>query len=315
MSVDVIRIATRSSPMALAQARHVQQLIRDLNPEVKSELMPHTTTADRWKGDLSKLGGKGGFVAGVSALVESGEADIAVHCVKDVPGDVPQIEALTWTAFLPRDDVRDCVLFPEHSDHTSLDTLPKGATVATSAVRRKAQLLRDRPDLKVVPMRGLVHHRINSLDHAVDYDALVLSYAGLARVGLQNRAAQILEPERMLPAVGAGVLGIEARCDRTNVRALVGRLAHARTTAEVTAERAMLAKLRGHCNSPVAGYCTTGSDGQLSLRGMVFSPDGTQFAHAHMWGGAKNEPNQLGVLVFAELMRQGARRIIDSIPH
>ncbi|MFF7726307.1 hydroxymethylbilane synthase [Streptomyces sp. NPDC008001] len=252
-------------------------------------------------------------------MLQRGDVDMAVHCVKDVPGDRPLPQGLIFAAYLVRDDVRDVLLFPDGSDRQTLDDLPPGAVVATSAVRRKAQINRVRPDLSVVRVRGAVGSRVEKLDgkRKVDakLDAMVLATSGLERLGIAHRGRQVFSVDEMLPAVGAGTLGLECRRDDAAVAALLARLNDERTMTEITAERVMLHGLRGHCNSPIAGHCITDPDGQLSLRGMVFSRDGSKFVHAHIWGESDNDPATLGTRVCAELLRQGARDIIEGIPH
>ncbi|WP_405585868.1 hydroxymethylbilane synthase [Streptomyces sp. NBC_01190] len=312
-----LRIGTRSSPMALAQATMVADLLREEEPGIQVELVPVTTEADRWHGDLAQLGGKGLFVKQIDAMVQRAEVDMAVHCVKDVPGDEPIPEGLVFAAYLPRDDVRDVLLFPEGSPMRTLDDLPPGAVVATSAVRRKAQVKRVRPDLDVVRVRGAVGTRIEKLDGKKQTDArpdaMILAASGLERLGLSHRGRQVFTVHEMLPAVGAGALGLECRHDDRPVTGLLTRLNHERTTTEVTAERAMLHGLRGHCNSPIAGYCATEPDGRLSLQGMVFTSDGSAFVHAHLRGAS--DPAALGARVCEQLLSQGAGEIIAGIPH
>lgn len=314
-----LRLGTRSSPMALAQAEQVAGLLRKHEPDLAIEVAPVTTEADRWQGDLAKLGGKGLFVKKIDQMLQRGDVDMAVHCVKDVPGDVPLPDGLVFAAYLPRDDVRDVLLFPDGSKKHSLGDLAAGGTVATSAVRRKAQILGVRPDVNVVRVRGAVGTRVEKLDRKkktdVPLDAMVLGASGLERLGLQHRARQVFTVAEMLPAVGAGALGLECRKDDPAVATLLAHLNDDRTMTEITAERVMLHGLRGHCNSPIAGHCITEPDGQLSLRGMVFNRDGSKFVHAHFWGEDSNDPAVLGARVCAELLRQGARDIIESIPH
>ncbi|EDY42597.1 hydroxymethylbilane synthase [Streptomyces sp. SPB074] len=314
-----MRIGTRSSPLALAQVEQVSGLLRKFEPDLDIEVVPVTTKADKWQGDLAQLGGKGLFVREIDQMLQRGQVDMAVHCMKDVPGDVPMPRGLIFAAYLPRDDVRDVLLVPEGSDVQSLAGLPPGASVATSAVRRKAQINRVRPDLNVVRVRGLVGSRIDKLDgrKPMDHmlDAMVLARAGLERLDLMHRARQVFEVAEMLPAVGAGALGLECREDDDAVAYLLQQLNDEPTMTEITAERVMLHGLRGHCNSPIAGHCVTDPDGQLSLRGMVFSRDGSKFVHAHFWGESMNDPAVLGSRVCAELLRQGARDIIEGIPH
>ncbi|MFD9600182.1 hydroxymethylbilane synthase [Streptomyces sp. NPDC059970] len=314
-----LRIGTRSSPMALAQVEQVSGLLRKIEPDLDIEVVPVTTEADKWQGDLAQLGGKGLFVKEIDTMLQRGQVDMAVHCIKDVPGDVPMPRGLIFAAYLPREEVRDVLLFPEGSDAQTLDDLPAGAAVATSAVRRKAQINRVRPDLSIVRVRGAIGSRVEKLDgkRKVDtkLDAMILARAGLERLGIAHRGRQVFTVDEVLPAVGAGALGLECRKDDDAVAYLLQQLNHEKTMTEITAERVMLHGLRGHCNSPIAGYCTTDPDGQLSLRGMVFSRDGSKFVHAHFWGESLNDPAVLGSRVCAELLRQGARDIIEGIPH
>jgi hydroxymethylbilane synthase len=313
-----VRIGTRSAPMALAQVARVSALLHKVVPDLSVEVVPVTTEADRWHGDLAQLGGKGLFTRQIDVMLQRGEVDVAVHCLKDVPGDVPLPEGLTFAAYLERDDVRDVLLVPEGSTAERLDDLPAGATVATSAVRRKAQLLLVRPDMNVVRVRGLVGTRVEKLDGKrgdLACDAMVLAASGLQRLRLSHRAKQWFGTDEMLPAVGAGVIGVECRKDDQEIALLLDRVNHQRTMTEVTAERVMLHGLRGHCNSPIAGHCVTEADGRLSLRGMVFSPDGSRLVRAHLRAERDNDPAALGARVSAELLRQGARTIIDGIPH
>ncbi|MGW2366884.1 hydroxymethylbilane synthase [Streptomyces sp. NPDC001667] len=314
-----LRIGTRSSPMALAQTDQVSALLRKHEPDLKVEVVSVTTEADKWQGDLAQLGGKGLYVKEIDQMLQRGAVDMAVHCVKDVPGDRPLPKGLIFAAYLPRDDVHDVLLFPEGSERQTLDDLPAGAVVGSSAVRRKAQINRVRPDLSVVRVRGAVGSRVEKLDgtRKIDtkLDAMVLATSGLERLGIAHRGRQVFTVEEMLPAVGAGTLGLQCRQDDGAVAGLLAQVNDERTMTEITAERVMLHGLRGHCNSPIAGHCITDPDGQLSLRGMVFSRDGSKFVHAHIWGESDNDPATLGTRVCAELLRQGARDIIEGIPH
>ncbi|MFJ6213933.1 hydroxymethylbilane synthase [Streptomyces sp. NPDC092296] len=314
----VLRIGTRSSPLALAQTDMVIAALKEHEPELRTEVAPVTTEADLWQGDLAQLGGKGLYTKQIDTLLQRGDVDMAVHCVKDVPGDVPLPRGLVFASYMERPDVRDVLLFPEGSEHTSLADLPPGAVILSSAVRRKAQVLRARPDLKVVRVRGAVGSRLEKLDGArkidVKADGMILAVAGLARLGIE-RPGYVLSMDEMLPAVGAGVLGLECRQDDHAVAALLEKVNHPRTMREVTAERVMLHSLRGHCNSPIAGHCTTEGDGQLCLRGMVFDREGSKFANAMTWDEHQGDPAVLGARVAAELLRQDARKIIEGIPH
>ncbi len=242
-----------------------------------------------------------------------GEIDVAVHCMKDVPGDVPLPSGVAFAAYLPREDVRDCLVFPAASPRTALADLPAGTRIGTSSVRRRAQLGRHRPDLAIHRICGNVNTRLARLDNG-EFDALVLARAGLARIGQDHRVAETFDTEVMCPAVGAGVIGLQCRADDKGLLELLRLLddAHART--HVTAERTMLHGLQGHCNSPIAGHCATTPDGQLALRGMVFTRDGGQFVHAMEWGPV-DRPAELGAYIAGVLLRKGARDLIMGIPH
>ena len=308
-----LRLGSRTSPMAMAQARQVAGLAGALLPGLEVAISGIQTDADQWAGDLADLGGKGAFTKTIDRALLRGEIDFAVHCMKDVPGDVPLPEGLVFAAYLPREDVRDCLVFPASSVMSALADLPAGARIGTSSVRRTAQLGRLRPDLTVHRARGNVNSRLLRLDTG-EYDALVLASAGLARIGLAGRAAETFDPDSMCPAVGAGVIGIQCRADDKDLLDLLALLDDAPTRTHVEAERMMLRGLQGHCNSPIAGHCATTPDGRLVLRGMVFAPDGGEFAHA-MERGPASQPAELGASVADALLRRGAGDIIMKSAH
>jgi len=308
-----LRLGSRTSPMAIAQARRVAGLLGSLVPGLEVAVTGIQTDADQWAGDLAALGGKGAFTKTIDRALLLGEVDAAVHCMKDVPGDVPLPPGLVFAAYLPREDIRDCLVFPESSDRKTLADLPAGARIGSSSVRRKAQLGRHRPDLAVHRIRGNVNSRLLRLD-AGDFDALVLARAGLSRIGMPGRAAETFDTDLICPAVGAGVIGIQCRADDRNLLELLGLLDDATTRTHVTAERLMLHGLQGHCNSPIAGHCATTPDGQLALRGMVFTRDGGEFIHAMEWGPV-GQPAELGAYLAGVLLRKGARDLIMGIPH
>jgi hydroxymethylbilane synthase len=300
--------------MAMVQAEHVRDLLGKRVENLRVDIVGIQTSGDRWQGDLADLGGKGAFLKEIDRSLLMGEIDVAVHCMKDVPGDVPLPEGAAFAAYLPREDVHDVVVFPAGSPYASLDDLPPGGRVATAAVRRKAQLLRARPDLRVDRIRGNVNSRLARFDTEGRFDAMILARAGLRRIGMEDRARQILPLDMMCPAVGAGVIGIQCRIADSGIVELLRLLDDEETRVHITAERTMLHGLRGHCNSPIAGHCTTTPDGQLSLIGMVFTHDGGQFVYAHEWDEPDRAP-ELGAIVAATLARKGARQIIAGIPH
>ena len=307
---DVIRIATRSSPMALAQVDRVRAELARRHPRSRTTVVPVTTSGDRWSGDLARLGGKGAFTKEVDAALLAGEADLAVHCLKDVPADRPLPAGTVFAAYLRRDDIRDALV---HPGGLTLDELPEGTRVGTSSVRRVAQLAVSHPHLRCVPMRGNANRRLQKLA-AGEADALLLAVAGLARIGRRDVVSDVLPLETMCPPIGAGVLALQCREDDTATIDAVSDLGCPDTWKEVTAERMLLHVLQGHCNSPIAGYARAERDGRLSLRARVFSPDGKTVLDAHEWAGPL-DPATLGTSVAVALLRQGAREVIDSIPH
>jgi hydroxymethylbilane synthase len=307
-----LRLGSRTSPMAVAQARQVAGLLGGLVPGLEVTISGIQTDADQWAGDLAALGGKGAFTKTIDRALLLGEVDATVHCVKDVPGDVPLPHGLVFAAYLPREDIRDCLVFPVSADRKTLADLPTGARIGTSSVRRRAQLGRHRPDLAVHRVRGNVNSRLLRLD-AGEFDALVLARAGLSRIGLPGRVAETFDADLMCPAVGAGVIGIQCRADDNGLLELLAMLDDPLTRTHVAAERTMLHGLQGHCNSPIAGHCATTPDGQLALRGMAFTRDGGEFVHAMEWGPV-DRPAELGAYLAGVLLRKGARDLIMGIP-
>ncbi|MGW2228802.1 hydroxymethylbilane synthase [Streptomyces formicae] len=311
MSVpELIRIVSRSSPMALAQVERVRTELAALHPGIRTEVVPVTTSGDRWMGDLARLGGKGAFTKEVDAALLAGEADLAVHCVKDVPADRPLPAGTTFAAFLKRDDIRDALIHPEG---LTLDELPAGTRIGTSSVRRVAQLAASHPELECVPMRGNAGRRLAKLA-AGDADALLLAQSGLDRIGRPELASEILSVETMCPPIGAGILALQCREEDTTTIDAVSGLGDRDAWREATAERMFLHVLQGHCNSPIAGYARAERGGDLSLRACVFTPDGKTVLNAQEWAGPL-DPTTLGMSVAVALLRQGARELIDGIAH
>ncbi|MFF8652780.1 hydroxymethylbilane synthase [Streptomyces huasconensis] len=307
---ELIRIVSRSSPMALAQVERVRAELAALHPGIRTEVVPVTTSGDRWMGDLARLGGKGAFTKEVDAALLAGEADLAVHCVKDVPADRPLPAGTTFAAFLKRDDIRDALI---HPGGLTLDELPAGTRIGTSSVRRRAQLASSHPELECVPMRGNAGRRLEKLA-AGDADALLLAQSGLERIGRPDLASEILSVETMCPPIGAGILALQCREDDTTTIDAVTGLGDKNAWREATAERMFLHVLQGHCNSPIAGYARSERGGDLSLRACVFTPDGKTVLNAHEWAGPL-DPATLGTSVAVALLRQGARELIDGIAH
>ncbi|MDH2390253.1 hydroxymethylbilane synthase [Streptomyces sp. HNM0663] len=307
---ELIRIVSRDSPMALAQVERVRAELAVRHPGVTTEVVPVKTTGDKWMGDLSQVEGKGAFTKEVDAALLAGEADLAVHCVKDVPADRPLPAGTVFAAFLKRDDIRDALVHPAG---LTLDELPAKARIGTSSVRRIAQLAASHPHLECVPMRGNANRRLDKL-HAGDADALLLAVSGLARIGRMDVISEILPADVMCPPIGAGILALQCREGDAELIDAVSGLGDPDAHREATAERMLLHVLQGHCNSPIAGYARAERNGDLSLRACVFTPDGKRVLNAHEWAGPL-DPATLGISVAVALLRQGARELIDSIGH
>ncbi|MGW4805766.1 hydroxymethylbilane synthase [Kitasatospora sp. NPDC004272] len=309
-STELVRIVSRSSPMALAQVERVRAELAALHPGIRTEVVPVTTSGDRWPGDLAVLGGKGAFTKEVDQALLDGTADLAVHCLKDVPADRPLPAGTTFAAHLRRDDIRDALV---HPGGLTLDQLPPGSRIGTSSVRRIAQLAVSHPHLETVPIRGNANSRLAKLD-AGQADALLLAVSGLERIGAADRISEVLTVEAMCPPIGAGILALQCREDDTRTIDTVSGLGHHDTWREAAAERMFLHVLQGHCNSPIAGHAKAEPDGTLSLRGHVFTPDGKRVLKAHEWAGPLS-PEDLGTSVALTLKRAGATELISAIPH
>ncbi len=304
--METIRIATRKSPLALWQAEHVAERLRQAHPGLTVELVKMVTQGDKiLDTPLAKVGGKGLFVKELEQGMMEGRADIAVHSMKDVPMDLP--EGFVLGAVLSREDPRDAFV---SNRYAALDELPEGAVVGTSSLRRQCQLRAARPDLDIRDLRGNVGTRLGKLD-AGDYDAIVLACAGLKRLGLEDRITQALAPEQSLPAVGQGAVGIECRADDTTVLDLVAPLDDPDTAVRVRAERAMNHRLEGGCQVPIAGYAEL-ERGVLLLRGLVGSVDGREVIRGDI-AGRPEDAELLGRTLAEDLLTRGADRILEAV--
>ena len=303
---SIIRIATRKSPLALWQAHFVQSRLQQLYPQLRVELLPMSTKGDKiLDSPLAKVGGKGLFVKELEQAILAGDADIAVHSMKDVPVEFP--DGLGLSIICERDDPRDAFV---SSRFPSLAELPAGSRVGTSSLRRQCQLRASRPDLQILDLRGNVNSRLAKLDGG-EYDAILLAAAGLKRLGLQERITTLLPPEQSLPANGQGAVGIECRLDDDELLTLLAPLEHLPTRQRVLAERAMNRALQGGCQVPIGAYAELEGD-QLWLRGLVGSPDGRQILHAECRGAA-SEPEALGQALADQLLAQGAARLLTEV--
>lgn len=301
-----IRIATRKSALALWQAEYVKARLEASHPGLKVSLVPMVSRGDKLlDAPLAKIGGKGLFVKELETALMENEADIAVHSMKDVPMEFP--EGLGLYCICEREDPRDAFV-SNHFD--SLDALPPGSVVGTSSLRRQAQLLARRPDLKIQFLRGNVNTRLAKLD-AGEYDAIILAAAGLIRLGFGERIRSSIGVDESLPAGGQGAVGIECRTTDSELHALLECLNHAPTATRVVAERALNKRLNGGCQVPIACYAVLEGE-QLWLRGLVGQPDGTVLLRAEGRAPAA-DAEALGVRVAEQLLDQGAEQILQAV--
>lgn len=306
MSGQIIRIATRKSPLALWQAEHVAQRLQQLHPGINTELVGMTTRGDKiLDAPLAKVGGKGLFVKELEQGMLEGIADIAVHSMKDVPVDFP--EGLHLAAILPREDPCDALV---SNRYQSLAELPRNARIGTSSLRRQCQIKERFPACEVTALRGNVNTRLAKLD-AGEFDAVILAVAGLKRLGFADRITQRLATTDSLPAIGQGAIGIECRSDDVLTNELLKDLHDAQTSVCVSAERAMNARLQGGCQVPIAGFAELRGE-QLWLRGLVGRPDGSVLIRAAQTASTAHA-EALGVAVAEELLRDGAEAILREL--
>jgi hydroxymethylbilane synthase len=293
-----LRLGTRKSPMAVTQSQLVARLITERTGR-EVELTGVTTFGDVSRAQLAQIGGTGVFVSALRTSLLAGDIDIAVHSLKDLPTAQP--DGIELAAVPGRDDPRDALAA---RDGAKLADLPAGARIGTGSPRRAAQLLLMRSDLRPVPVRGNADTRLGRIESG-EVDAVVLAYAGLARIGRLDAVTQVFEPDEMLPAPGQGALAVECRSGRPDLSALLASIDDPVSRAAVTAERSLLAALEAGCSAPVGGYAA-GTDG-LRLRAIVVAPGGESALRASA-GGPAAEADRLGREVAAELLRRGAGR-------
>jgi hydroxymethylbilane synthase len=298
-----LRIGTRGSRLALWQANYVSARLRALAGERAVELVEIQTAGDQVHDlPLAQIGGDGVFTKEIQRALLAGTVDVAVHSLKDLP-TLP-VDGLILAAVPPRGATGD--VFISHR-HARFDTLPTGATVATSSLRRRAQVLWRRPDLQLVDIRGNVETRLRKLTEE-GLDALILARAGLERLGLAAEITEVLDAAWMLPAVGQGALGLECRADDRASRDLLAHLDDAATHHAVLAERAFLRTLGGGCQVPI-GAIATATGGHVQLRGVVLSPDGKE----RIEGQKEGTPAEgVGQQLAEDLLQRGARRLLHS---
>ncbi len=304
-----VRIGTRGSELALWQARHVAKQIEKISG-LEAELKIIKTTGDMILSvPLSQVGGKGLFVKEIEDALLEGSIDLAVHSMKDVPAFLP--EGLVLGAILSREDPRDAFVSVQHP---SLESLPPGARVGTSSLRRIAQLRHFRSDLEFVSLRGNVGTRLRKLDEG-QVDAVILAAAGLIRLGHSDRIRQLLPPGLSLPAVGQGALGLEYRENDRRIGTLLARISDRETTLCVQGERGVLSALNGGCQLPLAAHGRLLPDGRLEIVARVLDPDGTTLLEESITGEA-NRAEDLGREAGKRLLDRGGKALLDAvIPH
>jgi len=299
-----LRVGSRASPLALVQTRAFLTQIMHFCPVLRSPFMGDTPVfqehAIRTTGDLvqnrrlAEIGGKGLFAKEIHEALLDGRIDFAVHSLKDLETTLPDGIVLACT--LPREDARDALILPsdapEPDPHAPFDSLKQGARVGTASVRRQAQLLHRRPDLRIGLIRGNVQTRLDRVERG-DIGATLLAYAGLRRLGLDQRASMVIAPEVMVPAACQGIVGVTVRAENTELRSLLGGIEDANARAVSTAERAMLAVLDGSCRTPIGGFARLLPDGTLRLTGLTASEDGV-FLLKRSLDGAASDAERIG---------------------
>ncbi len=305
-TIKTLTIASRESALALWQSEHIKARLEALYPELTVHILGMTTQGDKILDvPLAKIGGKGLFVKELETALLNGQADIAVHSMKDVPMEFP--EGLELAVICERENPFDAFV---SNHYASIDELPKGAIVGTSSLRRHSQLVAHRPDLSIKSLRGNVNTRLAKLD-AGEFDAIILAASGLIRLGFQARIKSVLDASQSLPAVGQGALGIECRSQDDAIKRLLAPLQHSESELCVKAERAMNHYLHGGCQVPIAGYATLKGE-TLTLRGLVASLDGKQLITTEQ-SEHVNKAEMLGQNVAKDLLSKGAGPLLEAI--
>jgi len=303
----IIRIATRKSPLALWQANEVSRQLQMYHPDLSVELVTMTTQGDKiLDTPLAKIGGKGLFVKELEVGMLEGDADIAVHSMKDVPMAFP--EGLHLSVIMERENPTDAFV---SNTYKSLSDLPLNAKVGTCSLRRQTQLKEARPDIEILDLRGNVNSRLAKLDNG-DYDAIILASAGLIRLGFEDRIAHNISTDNSLPAIGQGAVGIECRSDDDEINALLAPLNHKNTAIRVSAERAQNKRLNGGCQVPIGGFAELLDNNRMRLRGLIGFPDGSKIFRSEK-EGSQDDAEALGVAVAEDLLSQGGGEVLKFL--
>ena len=310
MKKNKVVIGTRGSKLALWQAEWVKAELQRLNPGLEVELNKIKTTGDKILDvPLAKVGGKGLFVKEIEEALLRGEADLAVHSMKDVPTEFP--EGLYLAVICEREDPRDAFIAQNKEQVAkNLKDLPQGATIGTSSLRRSCQLLSRRPDLHIAQLRGNLETRFRKLDEG-QFDAMILAAAGVKRLGWQQRISEVIEPGISLPAIGQGAVGIECRINDEFINQLIAPLNHRETSICVRAERALLKRLQGGCQVPIAAYATI-RENRLVMDGLVGSVTGDRIIREHLEGNIE-DAETIGITLGEKLLSKGADKILAEV--
>ena len=301
-----IRIGTRGSRLAIWQAEYLAEQLRQADSALEIEIVTITTSGDKILDvPLAKIGGKGLFTKEIEREILDGTIDIAVHSLKDMPTDLP--DGLVIGAVTKRTDPRDALV---SLSGKSFDELPVGARVGTSSLRRRAQLLALRPDLQIIDLRGNVDTRLAKLQNG-ELDAVVLAAAGLQRLGLQENITELFALERFLPAVGQGILAVEARAGDDKILNILRTVNDEATAASAEAERSFLRRIEGGCQIPVGVYAET-SDGKTGITALIASLDGRQIVRGTLKGKAAGS-GKIGISLADALLADGGDRILQEI--
>ncbi len=301
-----IKIGTSGSKLALAQTNSVVESIRKINPEITVEISVIKTSGDIMQDvSLLQIGGQGVFVKEIEEALLSGSIDLAVHSMKDVPGDIP--EGLTFAAILPREDARDILV---SRGKIKFEFMPKGARIGTGSLRRGAQIKAILPDINIVALRGNIDTRLKKIE-TENLTGVILAAAGMKRLGYAETITQFLPVELMLPAVGQGALGLQIRKADTELAKILARLNHAPTAVAVTAERSFLRALGGGCRLPIAAYGLIERE-HLALEGLVAAPDGTSVIRDKVWG-TLSEAEELGKKLADMIMEKGGKKLLNLV--
>ncbi len=301
-----IKIGTRGSKLALAQTNSVVESLKKVAPELTAEICVIKTSGDIMQDvSLLQIGGQGAFVKEIEEALLSGSVDLAVHSMKDVPGETP--EGLTFAAILSREDVRDVLV---SRGRIKMEFMPKGAMIGTGSLRRGAQIKAILPDINIVPLRGNIDTRLKKIE-TENLTGVILAAAGMKRLGYVEAITQFLPVELMLPAVGQGALGLQVRKTDRDLAGILSKLNHTATALAVTAERSYLRALGGGCRLPIAAYGLI--EGQrLTLEGLVAAPNGTSVIRDKVWG-ALDEAEDMGRRLADMIMEKGGKKLLNLV--